>query len=152
MKINTAIGPLWLDANDLGLTKVSFQSIENAKTNIFTEQAAQELHEYFAGTRQNFTVPFIFEKGTPFQQKVWKALYTIPFGETRSYLDIAIAVNSPKAVRAIGQANSRNPLPIIVPCHRVIGKNGKLVGYLGRSELDGLSIKKQLLALENFTS
>lgn len=151
MKIITSIGPLWLDANDFGLTKISFQPLEQAQTNAYTRQAAAELQEYFAGERTKFTVPFVFESGTPFQQKVWQALRTIPYGETRSYLDIAVTVDSPKAVRAIGQANSRNPLPIILPCHRVIGKNGKLVGYLGRSELDGLALKKQLLTLEKLT-
>lgn len=148
MKIKVPFGSLWLDADNTGLTTVSFQEIDQHLTNPFTEQAAQELAEYFAGKRQDYTVPLSIQTGTTFQQNVWHALTTIPFGETRSYLEIAQAVQSPKAVRAIGQANSKNPLPIIIPCHRVIGKNGKLTGYLGSSEQDGLSIKEFLLGLE----
>ena len=86
--------------------------------------------------------------GTTFQQEVWQALTAVPYGETCSYLAIAEKIHRPKAVRAIGQANRNNPLPIIVPCHRVIGKNGKLVGYSGSTE-EGLKIKERLLAIEN---
>ncbi|EOI01818.1 methylated-DNA-[protein]-cysteine S-methyltransferase [Enterococcus moraviensis ATCC BAA-383] len=149
MKLTVPFGSIWLNADDEGLTRVSFFEIENHQTNRFTEQAADELTDYFAGKRTHFTIPLSIHSGTVFQQNVWAALYQIPYGETRSYLDIAQAVNSPKAVRAIGQANSKNPLPIIIPCHRVIGKNGKLTGYLGSSEQDGLSIKKFLLHIEN---
>lgn len=148
MKIKVPFGSIWLDADNNGLTTVSFHEVNGHQTNAFTEQAALELAEYFAGKRHDFTVPLSIQTGTTFQQNVWQALYTIPFGETRSYLEIAQAVHSPKAVRAIGQANSKNPLPIIIPCHRVIGKNGKLTGYLGSSEQDGLSIKQFLLELE----
>ncbi|MDA9470018.1 methylated-DNA--[protein]-cysteine S-methyltransferase [Enterococcus sp. 5H] len=148
MKIMVPFGSIWLDADNNGLTAVSFHEIIGHQTNAFTEQAALELAEYFAGKRQAFTVPLSIQTGTPFQQNVWQALTMIPFGETRSYLEIAQAVHSPKAVRAIGQANSKNPLPIIIPCHRIIGKNGKLTGYLGSSEQDGLSIKQFLLELE----
>lgn len=148
MKIKAPFGELWLDADNMGLTAVSFHKIDNDHTNVFTERAALELSEYFAGKRQIFTVPLSIQTGTTFQQNIWQALATIPFGETRSYLEIAQAIHSPKAVRAIGQANSKNPLPIIIPCHRVIGKNGKLTGYLGSSEQDGLSIKQFLLELE----
>ncbi|EOH99593.1 methylated-DNA-[protein]-cysteine S-methyltransferase [Enterococcus haemoperoxidus ATCC BAA-382] len=149
MKINVPFGSIWLDADDEGLSAVSFFELANHKTNPFTELAAKELTEYFAGQRTYFTVPLSINRGTQFQRQVWRALSQIPFGETRSYLEIAQAVDSPKAVRAIGQANSKNPFPIIVPCHRVIGKNGKLTGYLGSSEHDGLSIKKFLLKIEN---
>lgn len=105
-------------------------------------QAAAELREYFAGQRRQFTVP-LAPKGTPFQQKVWKALQEIPYGETRSYKEIAIAAGNEKACRAVGLANNRNPLPIFIPCHRVVGSDGKLVGYAG-----GLDVKTFLLELE----
>ncbi|MBP8221372.1 MAG: methylated-DNA--[protein]-cysteine S-methyltransferase, partial [Aeromonadaceae bacterium] len=97
---------------------------------------------YFAGRLQRFTLP-LAAHGTAFQQAVWQALCDIPYGETRSYGDIARAIGKPAAVRAVGAANGRNPLSIIVPCHRVIGQNGSLTGYAG-----GLPIKQQLLALE----
>lgn len=149
MEINVPFGSIWLDADNEGLTTVSFFELKNHQTNQFTEQAAKELAEYFSGKRTNFTVPLSIHSGTLFQKKVWHALYQIPYGETRSYLDIAHTIDSSKAVRAIGQANSKNPLPIIIPCHRVIGKNGKLTGYLGSSDHDGLSIKEFLLQVEN---
>ena len=108
-------------------------------------QAKQQLAEYFAGQRQAFDLPLRMQ-GTPFQQKVWAALREIPYGETRSYGQIAAQVGNPKASRAVGMANNRNPIAIIVPCHRVIGANGSLTGYAG-----GLSVKEELLALERRT-
>lgn len=105
-------------------------------------EAAKQLEEYFQGERQVFDLP-LNSGGTPFQQKVWKALRDIPYGKVRTYKEIAEAVDNPKAVRAVGMANNRNPLSIITPCHRVIGSNGALVGYAG-----GLSIKEFLLNLE----
>ncbi len=111
------------------------------KTELLT-QAEQELAAYFAGERKVFTIPYR-AKGTPFQMRVWEALTKIPYGEVRSYQEIARAAGNPKACRAVGMANHANPLPILVPCHRVIGKNGKLTGYGG-----GLEIKKRLLELE----
>ena len=105
-------------------------------------QAAAELAAYFAGELKAFTVP-LAPKGTPFQRKVWQALREIPYGETRSYKELAAAVGNEKACRAVGLANNRNPLPIFIPCHRVIGANGKLVGYAG-----GLDVKTFLLELE----
>ncbi|MGS3182702.1 methylated-DNA--[protein]-cysteine S-methyltransferase [Aeromonas taiwanensis] len=101
-----------------------------------------EFEAYFAGRLQRFTLP-LAARGTAFQQAVWRALCDIPYGETRSYGDIARAIGKPSAVRAVGAANGRNPLSIIVPCHRVIGQNGSLTGYAG-----GLPIKQALLALE----
>ncbi|WP_447836001.1 methylated-DNA--[protein]-cysteine S-methyltransferase [Aeromonas salmonicida] len=101
-----------------------------------------EFAAYFAGRLQRFTLP-LAAHGTAFQQAVWQALCDIPYGETRSYGDIARTIGKPAAVRAVGAANGRNPLSIIVPCHRVIGQNGSLTGYAG-----GLPIKQQLLALE----
>ena len=106
------------------------------------KKASKQLDEYFQGTRKNFDLP-IFTKGTPFQQRVWDALKTIPYGETRSYKDIAVQIGKSKACRAVGMANNRNPISIIIPCHRVIGSKGELVGYGG-----GLNIKEQLLSLE----
>lgn len=107
-----------------------------------TREAAGQLSEYFAGTRRVFDLPLLFE-GTPFQKAVWAELLRIPYGETRSYLDVAKAIGNPKAVRAVGAANGRNPIPVIGPCHRVIGASGGLTGFGG-----GLELKRQLLALE----
>lgn len=105
-------------------------------------QAHQELEEYFAGKRQRFSVPFS-AKGTPFQEKVWKALLTIPYGETRTYGQIAAQIGKPAASRAVGMANHMNPISILIPCHRVVGANGALTGYGG-----GLDLKEYLLGLE----
>ena len=102
-----------------------------------------QLREYFAGERQDFDVP-LAGAGTPFQQKVWEALTTIPYGATATYRDIAVAIGSPNAVRAVGLANGRNPISVIVPCHRVVGANGALTGYGG-----GLAAKQLLLDLES---
>ncbi|QHZ46536.1 methylated-DNA--[protein]-cysteine S-methyltransferase [Bacillus sp. NSP9.1] len=106
--------------------------------------AKRQLEEYFRGERQTFLLP-IDQEGTVFQKKVWKALESIPYGEARSYHDIACAIGNPKAVRAIGQANKKNALPILIPCHRVIGKNKTLTGYAG-NETDKKAV---LLELEN---
>lgn len=106
------------------------------------KEAAKQLNEYFAGTRKVFTLP-LAPKGTPFQLKVWAALQTIPYGETATYKEIAIKAGSPFGCRAVGMANNKNPIGIVVPCHRVIGTNGKLVGYAG-----GLEVKAKLLNLE----
>ncbi|HHY81731.1 MAG TPA: methylated-DNA--[protein]-cysteine S-methyltransferase [Clostridiales bacterium] len=106
------------------------------------KKAGIQLQEYFNGCRRTFDLPIV-PKGTPFQIKVWKALLDIPYGETRSYKDIASAVGNERACRAVGMANNKNPIAIIIPCHRVIGSNGKLVGYGG-----GLDIKQYLLELE----
>jgi len=106
------------------------------------KMAKKELSEYFEGKRTTFSTPIQLH-GTTFQKAVWNALLTIPFGEIRSYKDIAVQAGNPKAARAVGMANNKNPIPIIVPCHRVIGANGSLVGYAG-----GLDIKTYLLELE----
>lgn len=103
---------------------------------------ASQLQAYFDKSLQAFDLPLDM-RGTPFQREVWQALTAIPFGETRSYGQIAVQIGRPKAVRAVGAANGANPVPIIVPCHRVIGSNGKLTGYAG-----GLELKQQLLSLE----
>jgi methylated-DNA-[protein]-cysteine S-methyltransferase len=105
-------------------------------------EAERQLVEYFAGSRTQFDLP-LEPRGTEFQRKIWQALRAIPFGQTRSYLDLAKAVGSPRAVRAVGAANGKNPLSIVVPCHRVIGADGRLVGFAG-----GVENKAKLLALE----
>lgn len=105
-------------------------------------ESERQLKEYFAGTRTAFDLP-LEPHGSEFQKKVWRALRKIPFGQTMSYLDLARTVGSAKAVRAVGAANGRNPLSIVVPCHRVVGANGSLTGFAG-----GLDAKAQLLALE----
>lgn len=101
-----------------------------------------ELNAYFAGARQAFSVPLVYP-GTPFQRRVWEELLTIPYGETRSYQEMAAAVGAPKAVRALGRANGMNRIAIVIPCHRVVNKNGALGGYGG-----GLRRKEFLLGLE----
>ena len=106
-------------------------------------KAEQQLHEYFAGDREEFDLPLDFT-GTEFQRNVWQALLTIPFGETRSYAQIAEQIGNPGAVRAVGAANGRNPISIIAPCHRVIGSNGKLTGFAG-----GMEAKAFLLKMES---
>jgi len=116
-------------------------SFETSETPLI-QRAAQQLAEYFANRRTSFVLP-LSPCGTDFQASVWAALRTIPYGETRSYKDIAAMVGNPKACRAVGMANNRNPISIIIPCHRVIGHNGGLVGYAG-----GLSVKQYLLELE----
>jgi methylated-DNA-[protein]-cysteine S-methyltransferase len=105
-------------------------------------EAERQLGEYFTGGRSQFELPLEL-RGSEFQKKVWRALTEIPFGQTRSYFDLAKAIGSPKACRAVGAANGRNPLPIVIPCHRVIGRDGTLTGFGG-----GLETKATLLALE----
>ncbi len=107
-----------------------------------TDQLAKELAEWFSGARRDFEIPLVL-RGTPFQQSVWKALQAIPYGAVRSYGDLARSLGKPEAAQAVGAANGRNPVAIIVPCHRVIGANGSLTGYAG-----GLDRKRFLLALE----
>lgn len=146
--LDTPIGSLRLVSNGTALTRIEFpqqhstSSDETDTTDPVLSACATQLTEYFAGQRQAFSVP-LQAGGTLFQNEVWSALADIPFGELRSYSDIAIAIGRPKAVRAVGAANGRNPLPIIVPCHRVIGSNGSLTGFAG-----GIPLKTKLLELE----
>ena len=142
------VGCLKLTANDNALT--SLQLVKNAScgyeseipSNKIIQQVCKQLDEYFAGKRKTFELPLSLA-GTPFQQKVWKALQQIPYGKTISYAELAQSIGSPKACRAVGSANGKNPAAIIIPCHRVINADGKLGGYAY-----GLEIKKQLLDLE----
>ncbi len=106
------------------------------------QQAAQQLEEYWRGERKSFALP-LAPKGTPFQRKVWAALQAIPYGETRSYQQVAQQVESPLGSRAVGMANNKNPIPLLIPCHRVVGKDGSLTGYAL-----GLPAKEHLLKLE----
>lgn len=138
------IGTLCIEEeNDciIGLYRDNNIGENEAETEII-EKAYQQLTEYFAGKRTEFDVPIHLE-GTEFQQKVWAALQTIPYGETRTYGEIAKQIGSPKAFRAVGGANHNNPVMILVPCHRVIGADGSLVGFGG-----GLDMKEYLLKLE----
>jgi methylated-DNA-[protein]-cysteine S-methyltransferase len=152
MEMASPVGSLKLVANDTALVAVLWENespkrvrlaelIEQTHHPILLETQKQ-LTEYFAGKRQQFDLPLDFE-GTEFQKKVWQALLNIPFGETRSYREIAEQVGNVKAVRAVGAANGKNPISIIAPCHRVVGANGKLVGFAG-----GLENKDILLKLE----
>ena len=152
MEMNSPVGLLKLVANDAALVAVLWEN-ENPKRVRLAEliedqqhpillETQKQLNEYFAGQRQKFELALDFE-GTEFQQKVWQALLSIPFGETRSYKDIAEQIGNVKAVRAVGAANGKNPISIIAPCHRVVGANGKLVGFAG-----GLENKDILLKIE----
>ncbi len=128
----------------LRLLKKAEETEENfGKKTAFTDKVYSQLVEYFEGKRKVFDFNYEMH-GTDFQKKVWKALIEIPYGETRSYKDIAISIGNDKASRAVGLANNKNPLIVLVPCHRVIGKNGKLVGYAG-----GLDMKSYLLEMES---
>lgn len=150
--MTSLVGNLTLVASDKGLAailwehekanRVPLQEMPEEPQNPLLQDTMRQLQEYFAGTRKSFSIPLDFQ-GTDFQKKVWNALLTIPYGETRSYADIANQVNSPKAVRAVGAANGKNPVSIIAPCHRVIGSNGDLTGFAG-----GLAAKTLLLSLE----
>ncbi len=147
LTIETPIGALQLQAEREHLVRVALPGThhtapDNAPEDPLLCACAAQLREYFEGTRQYFDLP-LSPAGTDFQHSVWYALKRIPFGKLRSYSDIAREIGKPRAVRAVGAANGRNPLPIIVPCHRVIGSDGSLTGFAG-----GLDMKKQLLALE----
>ena len=147
------VGTLTLVASDKGLCAILWEnddpervrtgSLQEDKDHPVLQETERQLQDYFAGKLERFTVPLDFASGTDFQRKVWTALTTIPFGETRSYAQIATLIGHPKAVRAVGAANGKNPISIIAPCHRVIGSNGKLTGFAG-----GLEAKALLLGLE----
>lgn len=145
LSISSAL-TLHLTADDNSLLRLDFAARPllpaSAAENHILQKAVQELREYFQGRRQTFTVPIRFN-GTKFQQQVWQALRQIPYGTTCSYKELAASIGSPGASRAVGSACHCNPLPVIIPCHRVVGSSGKLTGYAG-----GLKLKKQLLQLE----
>lgn len=150
--LDTPIGRLRLAAADEGLAAVIFPNQKDivlpkrdgsAKAQAHLAKALKALDLYFEGKKKDFTGLTLAATGTTFQKSVWKALARIPFGETRSYADVAKEIGNPKGMRAVGLANGRNPIPVIVPCHRVIGANGSLTGFGG-----GLPTKKWLLEFE----
>lgn len=145
--IQSPLGPLTLTAAEDALTGIAFGDVRDGpdSPSPLLERAAGELAAYFAGKRREFTVP-LAPAGTAFQQSVWAQLRKVPYGETASYKDIALRLGKPGAAIAVGQANGRNPIPIIIPCHRIIGTSGKMVGYAG-----GLHIKRALLELEGIS-
>lgn len=142
----TVLGELTIVSDGTSITEISFGVPDllagEKKDTELLALAFQEITEYLSGARKSFDLP-LSASGTEFQQEVWRALLTIPYGETRSYSQIAAQIGRPKAVRAVGMANHNNPLAIVVPCHRVIGKDGSLTGYGG-----GLDKKRFLLSLE----
>jgi methylated-DNA-[protein]-cysteine S-methyltransferase len=150
--VDSPVGRLTLVASDDGLAAILWPDDRPGRVRLRIEaaddthpvllEAERQLGEYFAGLRTAFALP-LNPSGTPFQRKVWAALLTIPYGQTRSYGQIASQIGHPGAVRAVGAANGRNPVSIVAPCHRVIGSTGKLTGFAG-----GLAVKAQLLALE----
>ncbi|MFT5164422.1 MAG: methylated-DNA-[protein]-cysteine S-methyltransferase [Alteromonadaceae bacterium] len=144
--IDSPLGLVEFKASDKGLTQTIFCGDQACivKTNPVTELCKQQLLDYFAGQRQVFDIP-LDPKGTEFQKSVWACLSQIPYGEVYTYLDIAKMVNNPKGSQAVGGANGRNPISLIVPCHRVIGSNGSLTGYAG-----GIERKLWLLNHEGF--
>ncbi|CAG9620542.1 methylated-DNA--[protein]-cysteine S-methyltransferase [Sutcliffiella rhizosphaerae] len=146
------IGTLYIVCEENYLVKIEFgddflinaqQPFKYDSSHAVCSMVINQLKEYFNGNRKSFDVPLRFN-GTDFQMQVWEALNGITYGKVKSYQDIAVEINRPLAVRAIGQANKRNPIPIIIPCHRVIGKNKSLVGYAG----DKIDMKEKLLTLE----
>lgn len=145
---DTPIGRIGIAENGKGITDVFFDAADTPKDSVLEEtellnEAGKQLVDYIAGKRKDFELP-LSPEGTEFQKLVWEALRKIPYGETRTYKQIAEQIGNPKACRAVGMANNKNPISIIVPCHRVIGSNGRLVGYGG-----GIELKKKLLELEN---
>jgi methylated-DNA-[protein]-cysteine S-methyltransferase len=150
--IDSPLGQLKLIASDKGLAAVLWENDDPRRVrlgplvedpdNRLLKEAEKQLNAYFKGKLKKFTVPLDF-KGTDFQRSVWAALLTIPFGETRSYAEIARQIGKPEASRAVGAANGRNPISIIAPCHRVLGSNGRLTGFAA-----GLEAKDELLKLE----
>lgn len=143
----TVIGKIGIAESENAVTNLYFQGESIPEDAVLNEtfilkEAGKQLYSYFSGKQKTFTLP-LAPAGTEFMISVWESLQNIPYGETRSYKEIAQCIGNPKASRAIGLANNRNPIPIFIPCHRVIGANGKLVGF--RS---GLEIKRYLLDLE----
>lgn len=151
-RIETPLGPLWATAEHRVLTSLNFDA-DDLRVRVIRDGERRdddpvlvrtriEIAEYFAGVRREFTLP-LGPRGTPFQQQVWAHLCRIPYGSTTTYGTIAVALGRPKSVRAVGAANGRNPVAIVVPCHRVVGADGSLTGYAG-----GLDRKRALLAFE----
>jgi len=158
--LKSPVGPLGLVSRDERLAAIMFLPqprmlpylVERTYGNAGEENSAplaqpiEQLEEYFAGRRLVFRLPLDLDQGTPFQRRVWKALLDIPYGTTVTYKDVAAAISQPSAVRAVGSANGSNPIPIVVPCHRVIAAGGKIGGYGG-----GIPVKTKLLDIETRT-
>jgi O-6-methylguanine DNA methyltransferase len=151
-RTSSPVGPLFLAASPKGLVRLEFEAraqplnpknIQLQESRKVLAPHLDQLNEYFAGQRREFSIPLDL-RGTDFQLKCWRALLDIPYGETRSYRDLAQAIGHPNAFRAVGTSNNRNPIAIVVPCHRVIAADGSLCGYGG-----GLDIKRKLLDLES---
>jgi methylated-DNA-[protein]-cysteine S-methyltransferase len=152
-RVPSPVGTLTLVATDEGLAAILWEADRPSRVplNLSAEEnshpvlleAERQLAEYFAGRRKEFSLQ-LDPSGTPFQRKVWRALLTIPYGETRSYAQIAKQIGNPTAARAVGAANGRNPISIVTPCHRVVGSTGALTGFAG-----GLDVKAHLLAFES---
>ena len=143
---HSPIGILKITAEEEHITGLSLEPqgrLQRGAPTPLLQEACRQLAEYFSGKRTTFDLQIKYTKGTLFQHSVWNALRNIPYGEIRSYEDIAVAIGNPKAVRAIGQANHNNPMLLLVPCHRVINKNGTIGGFGC-----GVEVKKQLLQLE----
>ncbi|WP_294389251.1 methylated-DNA--[protein]-cysteine S-methyltransferase [uncultured Clostridium sp.] len=145
---NTKIGEIAIEENGVAITRLYFvnkdleKEVEIKEETWLMRKAIKEIKEYLEGKRNSFDLP-LEPEGTEFQKKVWNVLKEIPYGETRSYGEIAKLIGNEKASRAVGMANNKNPIMIMIPCHRVIGVNGKLVGYAG-----GLDVKEKLLNME----
>ena len=152
MIYNSDIGEILIRANDEALIELRFLTeaektdvlkTENDSSSPILKEVSVQLDEYFAGDRREFSVP-LNVAGTEFMEEVWNALVAIPYGQTKKYGEIAASVGRPKAARAVGMACNRNPIALIIPCHRVVGSKGSLVGFRG-----GIDIKEKLLALES---
>ena len=147
--IHSPAGCMRIYASERGVTQIDFlEALEPEETtdDPILLQAISELHEYFAGERKDFSVAIDLQTGTPFQREAWDRLRAIPYGKTISYGEQAAAMGRPKAVRAVGGANGKNPIPVIVPCHRVLSSLGKLHGFSG-----GLDLKRYLLNVEGLS-
>ena len=146
--MDSPVGPLTVVSTAKGLSAVRFGSHAPAGSvidEVANRAAIEQLREYFQRQRTAFALPLDIV-GTPFQEQVWRALLEIPYGETRSYGEIAMSIGKPGAARAVGMANHENPIAIVIPCHRVVGQDGRLTGYAG-----GLDLKRQLLSIERRT-
>jgi methylated-DNA-[protein]-cysteine S-methyltransferase len=142
--VNTAVGSLAVTVEDGAVREIRLNATADRRpASAFERRVASELREYAIGRRRRFTVP-LAAQGSPFDRQVWEALRSIPYGATRTYAEVAKMIGKPGAARAVGAANGRNPIPIIVPCHRVIAAGGRLGGYGG-----GLDLKRALLDLES---
>lgn len=141
------LGLLEIECSHQGILAIRFateRQTDVTTPSTFAVDCIKQLDEYFAGFRESFDLPLDFSGSTSFYREVWKLVGSIPYGRTRSYSDIAVNLGRPRACRAVGQANGHNPIPIVIPCHRVIGKKGKLTGYAY-----GIDVKQALLQIEN---